>query len=89
VPVTPSKRSQKRICISKKVTVILVSPEDTSSEYDWGTDLEIVAEKRLQEEYIDIKDILALPTPKEREKRGKRVGGGTLVITRSGRAVSI
>jgi hypothetical protein len=51
------------------VTVNLTSPEDTSSEDDWSTDLKIVAEKEVpEEEYIDLEDILALPTPTEREK---------------------
>jgi hypothetical protein len=45
--------------------------------------------KAPEEEYIDIKDILALPTPKEREKKGKLVYNGTPVITRSRRVVKV
>jgi hypothetical protein len=83
MPVIPSKCSQKRVRPPKKVTVNPVSPENTSLEDGWDTDLEVVAEKEAPEkEFIDIEDILALPTPTEREKKGKHVESKSPVITR-------
>jgi hypothetical protein len=90
VPVTPSKRSQKRVLISKKVTVNLVDPENAFLEDGWDTDREIEAEKEAsEEEFIDIEDILALPTPTARGKNGKDVNSRPPVITRSGRVVKV
>jgi hypothetical protein len=90
VPVTPSKRSQKRVRISKKVTVNLVDPENAFLEDGWDTDREIEAEKEAsEEEFIDIEDILALPTPTARGKNGKDVDSRPPVITRSGRVVKV
>jgi hypothetical protein len=90
VPVTPFKRGRKKVQISKIVTVNLTSPEHPSLEDDWDSDLEIVAEKKApEEEFVDIEEILALPTPTGREKKGKHVNSKAPVITRSGRVVKV
>jgi len=59
VPVNPTKHSQKKglhikgsdRCISKEVTVNLISPEDTSSEDYWGRNWGLWPEKRPRHQY--------------------------------------
>jgi len=72
------------------MVVDLISPEDSASEDEWDTAAEnSPGEEEKKEEYVDIEDILASPSPVESRKTGGNLKNKPPVVTRSGRVVKV
>jgi len=89
-PVTPPRHSQKKVHISRKVTINLISPEISTLEDEWDTAAENSPGKEEKEEdYIDIEDTLTSLSPVNCRKTRGDLKNKPPVVSRSGGVIGV
>jgi len=89
-PVTPPRHGQKKVHISRKVTINLISPEVSTLEDKWDTAAENSPGKEEKEEdYIDIEDTLTSLSPVNSRKTRGDLKNKPPVVSRSGGVIGV